>query len=107
MFEATTEAGFHSPADFLDLPAGECEEWIDFVTSGASRVRTQMLLAQIIQVVIGAVGGNPPKTTDLLPYLSGPKPTRKEAVERMRDRTRAELAAAVRERMRNRTDGSP
>ena len=93
---AAREAGFSSVSDFLDLDAFEADGWMDFVFSGPSNLQTQILLARLIQIVQGALGGKAPAIEDLLPWyeaLSGKKKesARERAMRLGRERMRAML----------------
>lgn len=66
---AASESGC-SVADLVEMSPKECESWILYSLEGPSTARTQLLLAQLIQMVSAALGGQRIKLDRLLPWYS-------------------------------------
>lgn len=67
---AWAESGIPRFRDFMDLDSRDVERWVWYAMHGPSQARTQLLLAQLIQIV-SSIGGKPPRTDQLLPWLKG------------------------------------
>lgn len=67
---ATAASGCKDVSEFLDLDMETCEQWLEYCLRGPTEARTQILLAQLVQIVSGALGGTPTKLEKLLPWVS-------------------------------------
>lgn len=66
---AASEAGC-TIDEFMALPAYEYDYWTNHVIGGASQMRTQLLLVNLIQIVSGALGGKGLDIKNFLPYFA-------------------------------------
>ncbi len=93
---ATAASGCKDVSEFLEMPTETCEEWLEYCIRGPTEVRTQLLLAQLIQIVSGALGGQSLPIGRLLPWfteITNEKPVDKK--EMMMKRQRAVAASVV------------
>lgn len=67
---AAQEAGAGSLSDFLDWDGMEYKRWVQYIQRGPSQLRTQILLAQLIQIVAGFAGAKGITMEKMLPYYS-------------------------------------
>lgn len=62
-------AGVGRLGDLVEMDGLEYSAWHRFMLEGPSEVRTQMLLAQILQAIVASTGGRPPAIESVLPYM--------------------------------------